>query len=142
MSRTYVGQLYRLELNIEEFEGAIVEAFGLANEAAVPQFARAIQSNWYAWPRVTQRRKGTAGSPRNIVDLGQLLNSYSGAKVSPSRYSHFWAADYALYVHEGAKLRGGTVLPPRRWTEEAFKRWSFSDAVASFASSILERRLP
>lgn len=142
MSRVFTGPLYRLEINTREIEDALVEAFAVTNEMAKAQFDRAIESHWYPWPRVTKRRRGEAGSPRNIVDMGQLLGSHVGNKVSPTVYAHFWTAEYALYVHEGARLSNGTVLPARRWTEEAFKRWSFAEAFALSAETILERRLP
>jgi hypothetical protein len=28
-----------------------------------------------------------------------------------------WSADYATAVHEGARLRNGTILPARPWTD-------------------------
>lgn len=37
-----------------------------------------IQEPIWAWPRTTRRQSGeVVGSPRNIVDLGDLLQSYS-----------------------------------------------------------------
>jgi hypothetical protein len=69
------------------------------------------------WPRETQRRVGTVGSPRNIVDIGTLRQS--GTYTFPDAYSMEarWSAQYATAVHEGARLRNGTILPARPWTD-------------------------
>jgi hypothetical protein len=71
----------------------------------------------WSWPRETRRRVGVVGSPRNIVDLGTLRQS--GTYSFPDAYSieARWSADYATAVHEGARLRNGTILPARRWTD-------------------------
>jgi hypothetical protein len=71
----------------------------------------------WSWPRQTQRRVGTVGSPRNIVDLGSLRQS--GHYTFPDAYSMEarWSAQYATAVHEGARLRNGTILPARPWTD-------------------------
>ena len=60
---------------------------------------------------------GVVGSPRNIVDLGNLRQS--GTYSFPDAYSieARWSADYATAVHEGARLRNGTILPARQWTD-------------------------
>jgi len=69
------------------------------------------------WPRETQRRVGTVGSPRNIVDTGTLRQS--GTYTFSDSYSMEarWSANYATAVHEGARLRNGTILPARPWTD-------------------------
>jgi hypothetical protein len=69
------------------------------------------------WPRETQRRVGTVGSPRNIVDIGTLRQS--GTYTFPDAYSMEarWSAQYATAVHQGARLRNGTILPARPWTD-------------------------
>lgn len=44
----------------------------------------AIKGDYYSWPRRTRRRSGErVGSPRNIVDLGNLLESQTGPEFSP-----------------------------------------------------------
>jgi len=87
----------------------LAELFGRYQEAFNP-------SAW-AWPRETQRRVGRVGSPRNIVDIGTLRQS--GTYTFPDSYSMEarWSADYATAVHEGARLRNGTILPARPWTD-------------------------
>jgi hypothetical protein len=69
------------------------------------------------WPRETKRRVGVVGSPRNIVDIGTLRQS--GTYTFPDAYSMEarWSAQYATAVHQGARLRNGTILPARPWTD-------------------------
>ena len=71
----------------------------------------------WSWPRETQRRVGTVGSPRNIVDIGTLRQS--GTYTFPDAFSMEarWSAQYATAVHEGARRRNGTILPARPWTD-------------------------
>ena len=71
----------------------------------------------WPWPRETQRRKGTVGSPRNIVDIGSLRQSFHYSSPDPFTLEAVWSADYATAVHEGARLRNGTILPARPWTD-------------------------
>ena len=87
----------------------LAELFGEYQESFNP-------SAWN-WPRETKRRVGTVGSPRNIVDIGTLRQS--GTYTFPDAYSMEarWSAQYATAVHEGARLRNGTILPARPWTD-------------------------
>jgi hypothetical protein len=71
----------------------------------------------WPWPRETQRRVGTVGSPRNIVDLGSLRQSGHYSFSDPFTMEAVWSASYATAVHEGARLRNGTILPARPWTD-------------------------
>ena len=106
-------------------EGLINRLVNNAFAATMGEFAkandRAIAEPLYSWPRQTVRQSGEiAGSPRNIVDTGELLRSRS-VQVRGDDATFGWSADHALIAHEGATLRNGTVLPPRRWTREALK---------------------
>jgi hypothetical protein len=69
------------------------------------------------WPRETKRRVGTVGSPRNIVDIGTLRQSGTYSFTDPYTMEARWSAQYATAVHEGARLRNGTILPARPWTD-------------------------
>ena len=92
----------------------------IARKTFIELFAR-YQASFnppaWSWPRETRRRVGVVGSPRNIVDLGTLRQS--GTYSFPDAYSieARWSADYATAVHEGARLRNGTILPARPWTD-------------------------
>ncbi len=89
------------------------------------RFQDAIGAEVWAWPRKTirYRRKGKGkrkkkagievGSPRNIVDSGDLRRSnkleIDGLKV---RFS--WTEPYAVFAHEGG--RDTSIYPARPWT--------------------------
>lgn len=49
-----------------------------------------------------------------------------------------WGAGHAAIAHEGATLRNGTKIPPRRWTQYALNQQSpldtFADSVMNGAS--------
>jgi len=85
----------------------------------------------WEWPRETKRYKGrkkdrsgkvrrtfvVVGSPRNLKDRGTLSQSFSYSSPNPFVLEATWSADYATAVHDGARLRNGTILPARPWTD-------------------------
>ena len=81
------------------------------------EYQESFNPSAWNWPRETQRRVGRVGSPRNIVDIGTLRQS--GTYTFPGAFSMEtrWSAQYATAVHEGARLRNGTILPARPWTD-------------------------
>lgn len=62
---------------------------------------------------------------QDIVDTGALRRSQQVGFPSPTTVLYQWPVDYALYVHEGYTRQNGTVVPPRRWTNLALKRFDF-----------------
>jgi len=89
--------------------GTLVELFG--------RYQASFNPSAWPWPRETRRRVGTVGSPRNIVDIGILRQSGTYGFSDPFTMEARWSADYATAVHEGARLRNGTILPARPWTD-------------------------
>ena len=87
----------------------LVELFG--------RYQASFNPSAWNWPRETQRRVGTVGSPRNIVDIGTLRQSGIYSFIDPYTMEARWSVDYATAVHEGARLRNGTILPARPWTD-------------------------
>jgi hypothetical protein len=85
----------------------------------------------WQWPRETRRYTGRSrgktgktkrnfvvvGTPRNIVDRGTLRESFHYSSPNPYVLEAAWSTDYATAVHEGARLRNGTILPARPWTD-------------------------
>ena len=65
----------------------------------------------------TKRNFVVVGSPRNIVDRGTLRQSFHYSSPNPYALEAKWSAQYATAVHEGARLRNGTILPARPWTD-------------------------
>jgi len=87
----------------------MVELFG--------QFQASFNPSAWPWPRTTKRRVGSVSSPRNIVDIGTLRQSGNYQFAEPYIMQATWSASYATAVHEGARLRNGTTLPARPWTD-------------------------
>jgi hypothetical protein len=83
----------------------------------IGRYQASFNPSAWNWPRETKRRVGSVGSPRNIVDIGTLRQSFAYSSPNPYALEARWSADYATAVHEGARLRNGTILPARPWTD-------------------------
>lgn len=64
-----------------------------------------------------------AGSPRNLIDFGNLRQTGSFRMTGPYQATYRWSANYATAVHEGAwiypwgnRKARRVRLPPRPWT--------------------------
>jgi hypothetical protein len=86
-------------------------------------FQQSFTKNVWSWPRQTQRTVGTAGSPRNLIDVGNLRQSGSWQMNGPFQATFTWSANYATAVHEGAMIypwgnrnARRVQLPARPWT--------------------------
>lgn len=114
------GKGYTVTINKKALIAKHQKAFAQVNERVLPANfdAEMINAKWQ-WSGTTVRRNGsTVTSPRNLVDTGELIDSYYRRKEGSSRYVHGWAARHALPNHEGAQLRNGGIIYPRPWTEE------------------------
>ena len=100
-----------------ELDRMLAEAVQKEFVVLIRRYQASFNPSAWNWPRETKRRVGTVGSPRNIVDIGTLRQS--GTYTFPDAYSMEarWSAQYATAVHEGARLRNGTILPARPWTD-------------------------
>lgn len=98
-----------------------------ASEIVMGELFAAFQQSFTAkawdWPGETRRTAGTAGSPRNIIDTGNLRQSGSYQMAGPFRAIFRWSANYATAVHEGAMIypwgnrdADRVLLPARPWT--------------------------
>lgn len=92
------------------------------------QLKAEIQTARYSWPRSTKRRNGsTAGSPRDIVDLGGFLRSQRRDRPSATQLRFTWDAksskgfSYAPLILTGYTTNKGTVVPGRNWIKPALK---------------------
>lgn len=101
-----------------------------AAEAAMRELFAAMQQSFtakaWAWPGTTQRRVGTVGSPRNIIDIGNLRQSGSYQMTGPYSARFTWSANYATAVHEGYRRNradgGASLWPARPWTSAVLGR--------------------
>ncbi len=112
------GKGYTVTLNAKALVQKHQRAFAAANVDLEQAIIGEIASPIWNWPGTTVRQSGeVAGSPRNIIDSGDLLDSYRVEKRGPNAYSHGFAVPYALAVHNGAVLRNGGVIVARPFTE-------------------------
>lgn len=120
-----------IEWNADRILGSLAKPFREANEILGNRFLKEITSNKWSWP--------TQPSPRDIVDLGQLRNSYDGRSLTPDTYEHSWNTEYAMAVHEGAKFKDGRTMKARKWTRLPLKQGILETAFAKLAGPELER---
>jgi len=100
-----------------ELNGKLAEAVQNTFVELIGRYQESFNPSAWNWPRETKRRVGTVGSPRNIVDIGTLRQSFAYSSPNPYALEARWSANYATAVHEGARLRNGTILPARPWTD-------------------------
>lgn len=105
--------MVKVQIDSKAVKGAIQQAFRDTALVISAEFTKAITDPIYPWDR--------GESPRDIVDTGRLRASQQ-YQVFGTSATWLWNVDYSLPVHNGAVLRNGTVLQPRRWTKVAFDR--------------------
>jgi|SRR5690625_919756 len=118
---------FELSLNGDQIEGALKEAFRDANDKFGEEAQREITEPKWDYPQ--------AGS--DIVDTGQLRDSYEHRRPSDTVNEHSWNARHAMANHEGARYRNGTTRPARPWTKEPAE--NFEDNFDALARVKLER---
>lgn len=118
---------------------AILTAY---DKVLFPQFKEEIKRQQFTWPNET-RRYGkllratnlktrakiradqgglpyrTVGSPRDIVDSGDFINSQERVRSGATELVYRWNAPYAALILTGYTTNKGTVLPPRNWIKPA-----------------------
>jgi hypothetical protein len=100
-------------------------------------FSEKLASPEYQWPGTTKRQNGqTVGSPRDIIDTGELDSSQRLSRAGKGDWLWVWTAPHALIVHEGATLRNGGEYPARRWTRRAVVAYN---PVKKFAEEVRKR---
>jgi hypothetical protein len=104
-------------------EQAAERAVVIVMEELYGAFQQSFTAEAWAWPRTTQRTKGTVGSPRNLIDTANLRATGLYGMIDKYQANFRWGAEYASAVHEGyvTKLRGGRqgpgqIVPARPWT--------------------------
>lgn len=110
-------------------KGAAAKSMVVSQRGLEQDLVGAMRDSVWLWPGSTVRQNGeTAGSPRNIVDMGRLVNSLSWSKSSANvngwKLTGKYAAPYATQVHYGAYIRPygnmnatAVFIPGRPWVE-------------------------
>jgi hypothetical protein len=135
---------------IIEIDG-IVAAVDLAYRdtaiAVDAAFTAAIEGDYYEHPGLTKRLNGTTvGSPRNLVDRGDLRNSQSMTAIGPGEMEFAWMAPHAAVNYFGRRLVSGKLIPPKPWVEQAIAgdstapiEYQRADALLNVPASLGER---
>jgi hypothetical protein len=118
------------------------EAFGEMVGEFAQEINFQIKDNKWTWPRETVRKNGgVVGSPRDIVDTGELKNSQFIEDVSDVYKVIGYTADHAALVHEGYQIErnDGTVtdVPARPFIDTAIEDYNPIEAY----SEILKEKL-
>lgn len=126
---------FQVTFNTTQLLAAADAAWGEANMVLGREFQKRITSNMWAWP--------SSPSPRDIVDQGQLRDSYTPTSITPVVFEHAWNTEYAMAVHEGAVRKAGNTTvttPARPWVRVTLRDFKFADAYAKLAQAEMERR--
>lgn len=122
---------FRIEVDTGDLERLALRAGEAAARAVLlelkGQYQAAFNKVVWDWPGDTVRGRSftragrrtagkVVGSPRNIVDTGRLRNALLFRFIDGFTAEYRWTSQYATAVHQGARLRNGTLLPARPWT--------------------------
>lgn len=103
-------------------------------QGAAEEFAEACDAAFddpvWAWPGTTRRRNGeTAGTPRNIVDTGELRDSRQPVETAGANARLTWDADYAAATFLGAVFKDRVAsLPARNLPRYVAQNFNFAAA--------------
>ena len=123
---------FEVKFNTVQLVAAAESAWPEANMILGRQFQKRITANQWQWP--------TDPSPRDIVDTGQLRDSYTPTAISATEHEHAWNTEYAMAVHEGAVFKNRQyVMPARPWVRVTLRDFDFAEAYGKLASSALAR---
>jgi hypothetical protein len=130
---TVTWDLAKLEKRVDQIlenYGPLI-SFQLQEEISKDQFVYTNDEG----DRVVTRRKNrqVVGSPRDIVDTGQLLNSQTNPDVGGGVLMIQWRAPYSLAVLRGGytveSQRGNYTAKPRDWITPALREQPFKPYV-------------
>lgn len=115
----------RIRINHVRVKNISRREFVRLNEQALPDmFERQIKAEKWKWNNnVTVRKNGDiVGTPRDIVDTGDLLNSYK-LRRDGMKYEHSWGVPYAALVYLGSPR-----YPARPWAKEVLENLAEADS--------------
>lgn len=106
---------------LQDLYGINQRTFERAMDWADQDFDQQINSaqwDWKGFDGLTRRKNGEVVSePRDIVDMGTLLQSKQRRQSGRSVVDFEWTAEHAEGVHDGYRAKSGTLNPARPWTE-------------------------
>lgn len=163
-----------MSIKVRVESGDLLKRAELAAELAAKEvlnelnsaFQQSFTAKAWPWPRNLPTRKLSgatvreklanyragkgirAGSPRNLIDFGNLRQTGSWQMTGKYQAAYRWSASYAAAVHEGAwiwawgrrpprKGARAVYLPPRPWTRAVLG----TEQVAGIRPFPLQQRL-
>lgn len=129
-----------IKINPTRLNRAIDQAFRETAQAYAEQCQVEIQAPRWDWPGETKRRNGqTAGTQRDIVDEGELLESLQPLEFREDNGRItailIWDAPHAAVAYTGLKDRQ-EVYPAREWGKAALESL---DVAAMFRKKLREK---
>lgn len=122
-----------IKIDVNKLNGVVNRAFDKTVGRVSEAMDNAITDDIYDFPRETKRRNNTVvNSPRDLVDLGNLLDSKAIAR-SANAAEFSWNVDYSLGVHEGYTTKTGKDVPARKWTEKGIEE---ADPITFFGDAL------
>lgn len=115
------------KIDFNKINSAIRRATDETIDALSDAYDDAMTDEVWQWDGITHRKNGeVVGSPRNILDTEELINSKTIVRNGNNARIE-WTADHAAIAHDGATLRNGTELAARPWTKLAAERFNASE---------------
>jgi hypothetical protein len=115
-----------MKLNLSKLNAAIDGSFKTVVEAYADQCRIEIETEQWRWDGYTLRRNGDlVGSPRDIVDEGELRDSQQDPVYGDGVAVIEWSADHAIDVHNGEPGKAA-----RPWTKTAAEETDFEGIMA------------
>lgn len=108
---------------LRRLRGVSQRTFDLAMDWADSDFDQQMASEKWQWENNdsqnrTRRKNGQiVGSPRDIIDTGDLLQSKRRNEIKRGITEFIWEDEVAELVHDGGTLKNGGAYPARPWTE-------------------------
>jgi len=109
-----------------EFDGVTFEFLNVIADSMQSQLTEEVR----VYPRETKRKYGRgrtgklAGSRRDVVDSGELVNSFDlsiNKSISSITGNYTYSADHAIFVYLGYVLKTGAKVPPYPWIANAIR---------------------
>lgn len=131
-------------MNRNELDKSIERAFKRLVNEFDEQLRSEIADEKWEWDKTTIRKVGRgktgkyAGSPRDIVDTGELQDSQYVEEVNPTEVIYHWDSDHALIVHQGATLANGGIIEGRPFVDTAQEEYPLLENFARILKNELD----
>lgn len=110
-----------------QLEGAFGRVFEKAVSWAEVDFQQEFIASKWRWEGKTRRKNGeTVGSPRDIIDMGDLMQSQTREQQDENTIDIVWTGrageePYASFIHDGWTSKSNKRLPGRPWTDSTIE---------------------